>query len=82
MSTTHLALEAVQYALLAVVSVLVAVVVIATFIRIVKQPVPGPGELPTVTTTVSPADSLEAAAATALFGHWEVGPMQVPAIKR
>jgi hypothetical protein len=67
MSTTHLALEAVQYALLAVVSVLVAVVVIATFIRIVKQPVPEQDELPAVTTTVSPAGSLEAAAASVLL---------------
>jgi hypothetical protein len=62
MSTTHLALEAVQYVLLAVVSVLVAVVVIATFIRIVKQPVPERDDLPAVTTTVSSTNSPEAAA--------------------
>jgi len=60
-STTHLALEAVQYALLAIVSVLVAAVVVTTFIRIVKQPVVERVELPAVTTTVIPADIAEAA---------------------
>jgi len=63
-STTHLALEAFQYVLLALVSVLVAVVVIAAFIRIVKQPVPDRGESPTAT-TVPVADSVEA--------HWVGG---------
>ena len=58
-SNTHLALEAVQYVLLAVVSVLVAVVVIAAFIRIVRQPIPEPDDIPGVTTTVPPADSVE-----------------------
>lgn len=63
-SSTHLALEAFQYVLLALVSVLVAVIVIAAFIRIVKQPVPDEGDVPRVTTTVPSADSLEA--------HWGV----------
>ena len=58
-STTHLALEAVQFALLALVSVLVAVVVVAAFIRIVKQPAPEPGEIAPTTTTVPSADSVE-----------------------
>lgn len=61
-SNTHLALEATQYVLLAIVSVLVAVIVIATFIRIVKQPVPEQNELPRVTSTVPSANTSQAAA--------------------
>jgi hypothetical protein len=48
--------------LLAIVSVLVAVIVIATFIRIVKQPVPEQNELPRVTSTVPSANTSQAAA--------------------
>ena len=59
-STTHLVLEALQYVLLALVSVLVAVLVISAFIRIVKQPVPEQDDLPGVSTTVPTADSVEA----------------------
>lgn len=61
-SRTHLALEATQYVLLAIVSVLAAVIVIATFIRIVQQPVPDQDEFPRVTTTVSSADASQATA--------------------
>ena len=68
-STTHLALEATQYVLLAIVSVLIAVIVIATFMRIVKQPVPIRNELPQVTTTVTPADLPEAVAPLLIVRH-------------
>jgi hypothetical protein len=68
MSSTHLALEAVQYALLAIVSVLVAVVVIATFIRIVKAPAVEQDELPAIITTVPTGDSVEATAALMFAG--------------
>ena len=59
-STTHLVLEALQYVLLALVSVLVAVVVISAFIRIVSQPVPEDDEAPQVSTTLPSAESVEA----------------------
>ena len=59
-STTHLVLEALQYVLLALVSVLVAVVVISAFIRIVSQPVPDRDDVPQVSTTLPSAESVEA----------------------
>jgi hypothetical protein len=68
MSSTHLALEAVQYALLAIVSVLVAVVVIATFIRIVNAPAVEQDELPAIITTVPTGDSVEATATLMFAG--------------
>ena len=57
-NTTHLVLEALQYVLLALVSVLAAVVVISAFIRIVQSPGPEDRITPT-STTVPVADSIE-----------------------